>query len=58
MHPDLFLVVYRQQERALTDRLEHERSRATRGPGRRPSARAGRLGPLSALAARAASRRH
>jgi hypothetical protein len=30
MHPDLYLVVYRQQERELADRLEHERSQGTR----------------------------
>lgn len=51
MHPDLFLIVYRQQERELADRLEHERSRATRRdtPARRPTTH---RGPLAALAAR------
>ncbi|MBW0254508.1 MULTISPECIES: hypothetical protein [unclassified Cellulomonas] len=54
MHPDLFLVVYRQQERELEHRLEHRRSQAARGddPGRRPRHRR----PLAALAA--ARRRH
>ena len=50
MHPDLFLIVYRQQERQLADRLEHERSRATRRdlPARRGTHR----GPIAALVAR------
>jgi hypothetical protein len=34
VHPDLYLVVYRQQERELENRLEHERSRAARAAGR------------------------
>jgi len=50
VHPDLFLVVYRQQERELEHRLEHERSQADRGdaPGRRGAARRHRH-PLAAL---------
>jgi hypothetical protein len=54
VHPDLFLVVYRQQERELEHRLEHRRSQAARGdaPDRRPRHR----GPLAALTA--ARRRH
>lgn len=57
MHPDLFLVVYRQQERELEHRLEHERSQADRGdaPGRRGAARRHRH-PLAALTT--ARRRH
>ncbi len=49
VHPDLFLVVYRQQERELEHRLEHRRSQAARGddPDRRPRHR----GPLAALTA-------
>lgn len=38
MHPDLYLVVYRQQERELEHRLEQRRSiqaRTDAGPGRR-----------------------
>ncbi|GIG35208.1 hypothetical protein [Cellulomonas pakistanensis] len=54
MHPDLFLVVYRQQERELEHRLEHRRSQATRDDSsdRRPRQRR----PLAALTA--ARRRH
>lgn len=45
MHLDLILVVYRQNERELTRRLEHRRSQAARGGTRlrrtgRPSLRA------------------
>lgn len=50
MHPDLFLIVYRQQERELADRLEHERSQATR---RDVPVRGGaHRHPLAALVAR------
>jgi len=54
VHPDLFLVVYRQQERELEHRLEHRRSQSARGdaPERRPRHRR----PLAALTA--ARRRH
>ena len=50
MHPDLFLIVYRQQERELADRLEHERSQATRldRPSRRGVAHRGTLAALVA----------
>jgi hypothetical protein len=55
MHPDLFLIVYRQQERELADRLEHERSRATRrdAPARRATPH---RGPLATSAARSRRR--
>lgn len=54
MHPDLFLVVYRQQERELEHRLEHRRSQDARShrPGPRST---GRHHPLAALTGR---RRH
>lgn len=52
MHPDLYLIVYRQQERELADRLEHERSQGTRPDARRR--RGGHRGPLAALAPLAA----
>lgn len=54
MHPDLFLVVYRQQERELEHRLEHRRSQAARGDV--PDRRARHRRPLAALAT--ARRRH
>lgn len=34
MHPDLYLIVYKQQERELEHQLEHQRSQAARA-GRR-----------------------
>lgn len=50
VHPDLFLIVYRQQERELEHRLEHERSQATRSAGRpRRAHRPGRIAALTAL---------
>lgn len=48
MHPDLYLIVYRQQERELEHRLEHQRSRTARDGAR--SRRAPRPGPLARLA--------
>lgn len=40
MHPELYLVVYRQRERELEHRLEHLRSQQQRTEAvRRPSAR-------------------
>jgi hypothetical protein len=57
MHPDLYLIVYRQQERELADRLEHARSQGTRPEaGRRRSGRRGPLAALAPLAARAGHR--
>ncbi|NKY10821.1 hypothetical protein [Cellulomonas hominis] len=53
VHPDLYLIVYRQQERELEHRLEHLRSQAARD-GDRPR-RAARPRPLALLATR---RRH
>lgn len=51
MHPDLYLVVYRQQERELESRLEHQRSRAARTAGRprSPQQRPSRFAALAAL---------
>ncbi|GEM_PF-1745651 len=50
VHPDLYLVVYRQQERELENRLEHERSRAARTAGRpRRPQRPSRFAALTAL---------
>jgi len=48
VHPDLYLIVYRQQERELEHRLEHQRSRTARDGAR--SRRAPRPGPLARLA--------
>jgi len=53
VHPDLYLIVYRQQERELEHRLEHRRSQATRDGAR--TRRGGRAHPFAAMAAR---RRH
>ncbi|HEY0186598.1 MAG TPA: hypothetical protein VGC67_03840 [Cellulomonas sp.] len=53
MHPDMFLIVYRQQERELEQRREIERSQAARTGGRLRHAR--RPGPF---AGRSAGRAH
>lgn len=50
VHPDLYLIVYRQQERELEHRLEHLRSQAARD-GDRPR-RAVRHRPLTLLTTR------
>jgi hypothetical protein len=47
VHPDVYLVVYHQQERELERRLEHERA-ATARSGARPRRH---RGPLAVLAA-------
>jgi hypothetical protein len=53
VHPDMFLVVYRQQERELEQRREVERSQAARTGGR--PRRAARPNPFLA---RGSGRRH
>jgi hypothetical protein len=50
VHPDLYLIVYRQQERELENRLEHRRSQASRDGAR--ARRGGRVHPLAVMTAR------
>jgi hypothetical protein len=50
VHPDLYLIVYRQQERELEHRLEHRRSQATRDGAR--TRRGARPHPFAAVTAR------
>lgn len=54
VHPDLYLIVYRQQERELESRLEHRRSQATRDASRPRAARR----TAAAFTALAPRRRH
>lgn len=53
MHPDLYLIVYKQQERELEHQLEHQRSQAARA--RRRARKHSRLWPLGTWSQRRTS---